>query len=165
MSETSVRVVVADASPLIGLAKIGRLTLLEQLFQEILIPRGGEKELCLDSTRPGSKNLAEAMKKGWIASVQVGDLPRHLTSTVDLGEAEAIVLAKQELALLLVDETKGRVAATSEGLKIFGTGAVLILAKASGLIPTVAEPLRELSGVGYHLSIALQKEILRRAGE
>lgn len=165
MNELPVRIVVADASPLIGLAKIGRLTLLQQLVLQILIPGAVEKELCLDSMRPGSKILAEAKRDGWLVSAQVGEVPHHLTATVNLGEAEAITLAKQESALLLIDESKGRVAASSEGVRIFGTGVVLIRAKSLDLIPTVAEPLKALSEVGYHFSLGLQQEILRRAGE
>jgi predicted nucleic acid-binding protein len=79
-----------------------------------------------------------------------------LTFTVDQGEAEAITLAIQESALLLIDESKGRLAATS---------AVLIRAKELGLIDSVGEVLVELTEIGYHFSIALQQQILKRSGE
>ncbi|MBT5706333.1 DUF3368 domain-containing protein [bacterium] len=165
MSRSLAPVVVADASPLIGLAKIGKLKLLEALFQQLLIPGAVEGELCLDSGRPGARHLAEAKMAGWLVTKQVFDVPKHLTFTVDQGEAEAITLAIQESALLLIDESKGRLAATSEGVRIFGTGAMLIRAKERGLIDCVSELLIELTEIGYHFSIALQQEILKRAGE
>lgn len=157
--------IVADASPLIGLAKVNRLGLLRQLFQGLLIPEAVERELCLDSPRPGARVLAVAKSEGWLTSVSVENVPAHLLATVDPGEAEAITLARRRSALLLIDEWRGRVAATSEGVRIFGTGAVLLRAKERGFLPTVAETLGELTSVGYRLSGALQAEILRRAGE
>ena len=53
MSDSASRqiVVVADASPLIGLAKIARLDLLQRLFGKVLIPEAVERDLCLGSGR------------------------------------------------------------------------------------------------------------------
>jgi predicted nucleic acid-binding protein len=158
-------VIVADASPLIGLAKIGQLDLLRRLFGELWIPEAVERELCLGSSRPGSQVMAEAVAAGWIKSKKVSNIPGYLLAVVDRGEAEAITLAKQESGLLLIDESRGRTASVSEKVVIFGTGAVLLRAKSLGYIPDVSEPLRQLSEAGYRLSARLCQEIRRRAGE
>ncbi len=155
----------ADASPLIALARIERLGLLQQLFGKVLIPKAVERELCLDSGRPGSRTLSAAKQDGWVQTEDVREAPSALKSTVDQGEAEAIILAKRHSALLLIDETRGRAAARSEGVRVFGSGTVLIRAQQEGLVPKVAPELRKLSAAGYHLAISLQKEILRQAGE
>jgi len=158
-------VVVADASPLIGLAKIDRLHLLRCLFGVVRIPVAVERELCLDSGRPGSLVLAAAMREGWIRVEAVGEISAALGATVDPGEAEAITMAKRLPGLLLIDEIRGRAAARSEGVRVFGSGAVLIRAKREGFIPEVSPELKKLSSLGYHLALPLQEEILRLAGE
>jgi len=53
------RLIVADASPLIGLAKIGRLSLLRRLAEEVWIPRAVWRELIEGgSDRPEVKELS-----------------------------------------------------------------------------------------------------------
>lgn len=157
--------IVADAGPLIGLAVIGGLDWLRKLFRQILIPDGVAAELCLDSKMPGALALASSRDQGWLRVVRVGDVPARLLATVDRGEAEAIVLARQKGIMLLIDETRGRIAAKSEGVRVFGSGAVLIQAKEKGFIREVGPALDALSKANYRLSDDLRREILRLAGE
>ena len=157
--------VVADAGPLIGLAKIHRIDLLHHLFGRVLIPEAVAAELHLETPMPGASALNLARKQGWLKIQAVSSVPERLLATVDRGEAEAITLACSRHALLLIDERIGRAAAKAEGLSIFGTGAVLIKAKQAGLITSVRMELRALTACGYRLSDALQKELLRLAFE
>jgi predicted nucleic acid-binding protein len=157
--------VVADAGPLIGLAIIGGLPWIGKLFREVLIPEAVAAELRFDSALPGAIALALARRQGWLKMATVADVPAHLLAAVDRGEAEAIALAKQQAAPLLIDESRGRVAARSEGVVVFGSGAVLIRAKEQGLIQQVRPHLDALAQARYRLSPALRREILRLAGE
>ena len=70
---------------------------------------------------------------------EVGDglLVEALTLTVDLGEAEAITLALETDAPLLIDDLKGRRVARRMSVKIIGSLGVLALAKNRGLIGSV----------------------------
>lgn len=158
-------IVVADASPMIGLAIIGALPWLEKLFREVLIPDAVAAELRLESDMPGAKALADARKQGWLKMVSVIDIPSNLLATVDGGEAAAITLAKQKRLPLLIDESRGRVAARSEGVRIFGSGAVLLKAKERQIIRHVQPHLDALTRAHYRLSEQLRREILRLAGE
>jgi hypothetical protein len=93
-------VVVADASPLIGLAKIARLDLLKQLFGQVLIPEAVEKEMCLGSGRPGSQVLAAARNECWLFGL--APLEQRLPSThieFPLQVVRVFSMASEALAL------------------------------------------------------------------
>jgi predicted nucleic acid-binding protein len=163
-------VVIADASPLIGLAKIGRLGLLQQLYQRVIIPPTVHAELQAGSSRPGGAELQQALTEGWlepvdgasIPAIEVADLKQHL----DAGEAEAIVLALRLSAdLLLIDEWRGRAVAQQKGLRIAGSGIVLVTAKRLGHIASVRAELDALFHCGYRLSARLREQLALMAGE
>lgn len=160
--------VIADAGPLVGLAKIGTLGILRDLYQEILIPPAVFDELRVSESRPGSGALLEAVRLQWLICVKpqpTQDL-QSLRLLVDPGEAEAIVLAAQRAArFLLIDDKQGRTLAKSRGLRIVGTGGVLLAAKEHKLIERVSPVLEQLAAGGYRLSVSLVKVILQLAGE
>ena len=165
MTRVASNLVVADTGPLIGLAKCDRLELLRRLFAQVIIPGAVAEELCMESSLPGARALAAARKKGWLRVVLVDAVPERLLAAVDPGEAEAIVLAKSKDARLLIDEVKGRRAACSEGVRVFGTGALLVRAKEEGLVASVRRELDALVEGKYRMSQALLAEIVRLAGE
>ncbi|MGZ8217366.1 DUF3368 domain-containing protein [Methylomagnum sp.] len=163
-------VVIADASPLIGLAKIGRLALLRQLYQELLIPPAVHAELRAGSERPGGPELLQALNNGWLKVADPADIPgavcAELRQVLDAGEAEAIALALHcSAGLLVIDEQRGRVIAQRKGVQIAGSGAVLLAAKRLGHIESVAAELDALCQAGYRLSARLRSQLAAMAGE
>ncbi|OQY54361.1 MAG: hypothetical protein DRR08_13810 [Candidatus Parabeggiatoa sp. nov. 2] len=89
-------IVVADAGPLIALAKIDLLNLLHQMYGEVLIPPTILKELALESHKPGSALLKTAISEGWLRMMEIPfSLVQSLFRLLDAGEAEAILLAEQ----------------------------------------------------------------------
>ena len=64
-------VVVADAGPLIGLARIDRLSVLASLYGCVLIPELVLAELQVDSDRPGARALSAALAQGASSSCSV----------------------------------------------------------------------------------------------
>jgi hypothetical protein len=102
----------SDASPLISLAAIDRLDLLRRLYNEVIIPEAVRREVVM--TAPGAAGAADAAGANWIniRSVEDRTLVEALRVTLDLGEAEAIALALEVNAeLLLVDERRARAVA------------------------------------------------------
>jgi len=88
-------IVVSDSTVLIGLAKIGKLSLLRQLFSRINIPEEVRKEIApKGKAKPGSREIRESK---WILAKTVKDQTEVnlLLGSLDKGEAEVLVLAKQ----------------------------------------------------------------------
>ncbi len=159
--------IVADAGPLIGLARARALNLLELLYRDVLIPPAVEAELQLDSSLPGAAALNAAVAAGWL---RVADVPSTsnvaaLEKLLDLGEAQAISLAEDRSLRLLIDERQGRRVAARRGVVVIGTGAVLLAAKAAGYLVATGPVLDELERQGYRLSAALRARLQRLAGE
>lgn len=162
----SPRLVVSDSSPLIHLARIGRLGLLRQLFGEITIPQAVYREVVVEGRgKPGSEQIASAP---WIrtASIRGETLKRALLIFLDEGEAEAIVLAVEMNAdLVLLDEREARIQAKRLGLRVTGTLGILLKSKKAGLVENLREELAELKRTGFRISSTLEQEILNKAGE
>ncbi len=160
--------IVADAGPLIGLARVGLLGLLRSQFGAVTVPRQVFEELKVSSDRPGSRALLEAFEAGWLSVVELRNPPHEEVSqrVADDGETAAILLAEQQGgALLLMDERRGRSAARYRGLSVVGTGGVLLAAQRGGEIESVGWALERLSAAGYRMAPALKTRLLELAGE
>ena len=152
-------IVVSDTSPLTALLTIGAAEILPQLFGEVVIPEAVKEELLRNhSTLPDWLRVA-AVKNPLAA--------QRLARVVDLGEAEAIELAKELHAdRLLIDERKGRRLATAEGVPIIGLLGVVLLAKKKQLIPTARGLLEKLDvDAGMYLDADTREAALRSVGE
>lgn len=166
-------IIIADASPLIALATIGRLGLLQHLYQNVVIPAAVEKELKLDSNMRGAEGLKQAIEDGWLKvsnSTFESESFLQLLQILDRGETEAIFLTEliektQSYQFLLIDERKGRKIAKKRGIKIAGSGAVLLAAKKKGFITSVKNELESMTTNGYRLSKALKQRLLELSGE
>jgi len=156
--------VVSDTTPLISLLKISQLDLLQRLYGEILIPKAVFKEV---EAGKGKHFYTDFLKLPWIKVVGIAN-EEALNQFFDLdaGEAEAIVLATELHAdLILVDEKLGRWHAKHAGLKVSGTIGVLIKAKREGLIPGIKQMLDDLIARNVWIGEKLKTEILKQVGE
>jgi len=81
------------------------------------------------------------------------------------GESEAILLAKELGAYLLVDELEARKEATRLGINYFGSLRVIKEAKDSGSIRKAKPVLDELIASGTYLDENLYQRFLREMGE
>lgn len=161
------RAVVADAGPLIALAKLNRMGLLAAFFTEVLIPGAVADECTLDSSREDARRIREKMEQGPFRVIRMAGSPRLRTYSklLDPGEAQALLLAEQRHLPVLMDERRGRREARHMGVEVIGTGAVLVAAKRRGLVGEVRPLLDALVREGYRLSGRLQKALLEMSGE
>ncbi|MFT4202854.1 MAG: DUF3368 domain-containing protein [Chitinophagaceae bacterium] len=85
---------------------------------------------------------------------------------LDRGEAEAIVLAtEKEADLIILDENLGRFHAKHTGLKVTGTIGILLKAKKLGYISELKPLLLDLRTKSVWLSDAFMDEILKLSNE
>jgi predicted nucleic acid-binding protein len=161
------KIVVSDTGPLIALALAGLLPKLNQLFVAVHIPNVVHEEAIIDNTKPGAQGIINIVDNPWveIKTITLSHEFEVLADLLDSGEAAAIALAKQEDALLLIDERKGRRVATHYNISIIGTAAVLIKAKQQGMITAVKPLLETLTKQGYRFSPKLIQDILARCNE
>ena len=84
-------------------------------------------------------------------------MPDAVLGLLDMGEREAIQLAEEQHAdLLLIDERKGRMEAKRRGLRTTGTLGVLLSAGESKLIYPEAAYRRLLVETSFRTSAALE---------
>jgi len=117
--------IVSDATTLIVLGRLDRYDLLENLFRKIYIPQEVMREVSKKSDGVSKKIHTRTLFE--IREIHDFSLLKLLDSLLDLGESEAIVLAKELDMILLIDEKKGRNIAKNMGLEIIGLLGVLIL--------------------------------------
>lgn len=157
--------VVSDTSPLINLAAIGHLDLLRALYGTVHIPSAVHREITRFEEQPG----AEAVQSlDWITSQACPrpHLATALREELDAGEAEAIALAVDAEALLLIDERDGRRAASRLGVSRLGLLGVLVKAKRKGHLTAVRPLLRALGqDAGFWMSDALHDRVLEMVNE
>ena len=105
----------------------------------------------------------------WIhqEAVQNAPLVLSLSQELGLGEAEAIVLAQEFPAdLLIVDERHAREKARRLGVRVTGVLGILLEAKSCRLLSAVKRVMDDLRNIaGFHSSPQLTADVLRRAGE
>lgn len=144
--------IVSDTSPLVALAKVDALSLVQALYSEALIAPAVSREL-LAKAGPETPRLQAALQS-FIRVTTVPPAQADLTALIshlDEGEREAITLASAINLLLLVDEREARAVASILGMSFTGTVGVILQAKRVGLIPQVRALLEALKQSGYYL--------------
>lgn len=144
---------VTDSACLIILDRIGRLDILRELFEPVMIPPGVREE------------FGKALDWLTVVAPMNTALIRVLSAIVDEGEAEAIALASEQDCLLILDDRKARRWAKSLGLRMIGTAGLLVRAKQQGVLSEVKPVLEAMKRSNFYMHPDLEKEVLRLAGE
>jgi len=146
---------VVNATPLISLALLGRLSLLNEMFDEVVVPRADHEEVVQGGAgKPGADALAEA---DWlkVVSVDVSITIEPLLLGLDAGELEVLLLARQiEPDWVIIDERLARRVAFAMGLPVKGTLGILLAAVLAGLLSRqeALDDLRRLVDRGIRIA-------------
>lgn len=154
-------IVVADTSPPLHLARIGRLDLLPAVVRPVTVPQTVWDELVHEGTRA---DVASAIRAAaWIEVVADPDL---VDLGLDRGETAAILLAEALRAdALLIDERRGRAVAAGRNIPVLGTLGVVAGARRLGVLDAVRPVIEALRADGFWLSDELVSDLLRDLGE
>lgn len=159
------RLVISNTTPIISLALVGRLDLLEKLYGNVLVPPAVVAEV-LAGGQFGI-GVLEFQQATWFLQTPLAD-PRRADLLVDLdrGEAEVIALAQEINAdLVILDERLGRRHAQRLGLEITGTLGVILKGKQLGFVLEVKSLIERLQKGGIRLGRPLIARVLQLAGE
>ena len=159
-------IVIADASPLIALARVGGLSWLQQLFTEVMLTDVVLAEVLTGRYPDTEAPIRQARAAGWLKTAAIANTDPALPD-LDEGEASSIRLAlsRNGPALLLIDERSGRAVAQELGLSVAGTAAVIGLARQRGLIPSARQVFAALHASDFRIAPAVIQAVLDRCGE
>jgi predicted nucleic acid-binding protein len=158
--------IVADTTPLNYLVLLEAVALLPRLYGGVLIPLTVLAELS-DPHAPGEVRNWALQPPDWLRVVPLQSPDDPSITNLDPGERDAILLAcEQGATLLLMDERDGAAAARARNLKIVGTLGVLDIAAARGWIdlPAMFARLRQTTFRSPHRLMAtmLEQDALRK---
>ena len=154
---------VINASPLIFLAKIDALPLLQQLAREVVVPFS---VLCEVAAGGGMAGYRPMELPQWLHLRDDLPLPAEIAGW-DLGAGESQVLAHTVMAgdEAVLDDLQGRGCARALGVPATGTLGVLLRAKKLGMIPAARPLIEDLLRSGLYLSRDLVQQALLDVGE
>jgi predicted nucleic acid-binding protein len=161
-------IVVADASPLIFLGKIGQLGLIPLLFEgSVWLPSSVRDEVLAPPISPAEDRILSAFL-GTCHIVKV-TRPEHFSAAMSRADNDALTLALRKHAdLLLTDERLMREMSVMERIKPVGTLGVLLLAMRKGVLtPTKARQHVDalIRDHRFRIGIALYEAILARIAQ
>lgn len=166
MPSSAPRLVVADAGPLIALARVDQLHCLRPVLGQVLVPQKVREECLRGAQRDDELVLVAALTGGFdLQLVDDSVRPEVEARELDPGEVSVLSVALERGCGVLIDDRRGRRAADALGIPFIGTVGVLVLAKRHGLLSRVAPHLDALVKSGYFLSRSLRRSALRASGE
>ncbi len=160
-------IIISDTSVINNLAKIYQLDLLQKLYGSIVIPQAVYDELTLPNFWVAGANEAQSFNWIKVRSVSNDSLLKRLEQELDIGESEAITLAIELKAeLILIDERRARKIAEEWNLRYTGILGILIEAKNQGMISAVKPLLDSLiKEAGFWIASSLYKRVLQEVSE
>jgi hypothetical protein len=155
---------IANASPVIVLAKAGYLNLLKDLPNELVLPEAVIAEILAG---PETDPARQAVEHGWGYRTHPSMIPPELLEWgLGAGETAVLALARERVpATAILDDAVGRACAKAFGVPLLGTLGVVLRAKKRGLVGGAAEVLKKLCSVGLHLDDRTIRLALGRVGE
>src|SRR3989344_4943169 len=149
---------ISNSSPLIFLSKIGKLSLLKELFREITIPTSVKEEVLIDK-KPEADTIKRGLEEKWIKIVKPKKL---LELNLGNGESQAISLALERKDSLIIDDQKAIRAAETLDVNILRTTSIIFIALKNKKIDKkeALELINALIKNGYYIGLKYYLEIV-----
>lgn len=161
---------VFDATPLIYLATVDRLELVERPTEDCVVPRAVYGEVVtagVEAGHPDARRVERAVERGVLSVSTVDDteLAERLRRNPNLSEADVdvLALATAEGGVAVMDDAYGRAVADTEGIETRGTVFLLVSAVRDGQLEAAEAKavVDEMIDAGWYCSPDLYTRIVR----
>jgi len=150
------KAIVSDSTTIITLLNIDRLDVLHNIFSGVYVPQKVYDEIVIDEQI--------VLDETFFVPKEIADkkLYELLFRSLDAGESEAIVLAREMGLSLIIDEKKGRKIASNLGVNIFGFIGLLILNYKNGLLTKedTLDVFYQAKEQGFRVGVGLEDAFL-----
>lgn len=162
---------VFDATPLIYLATVGRLTLVDYLDVTCVIPERVHDEVVttgIEEGYPDARRVERSIDAGHfdVRTVETTPLLSRLRSNGDLSDADAAVLACADShdGIAVMDETYGRDVAAVEGITTRGTAYLVLKLAKTGAVSTdeARTVIDDMVDAGWYCAPDVYTRIVRK---
>ena len=156
---------VCNSSPLIALARIQRLDLIESLTAEVVVPATVLLEIEAGADRDRAVYAVRSSPRLRIRpDVEIPEAVRSWQ--LDLGESQVLAMSLQQPGCgVVIDDRAARRCAASFSIPMIGTIGIVALARQRGTLKSAAPVYEALRDAGLFVSPALVKAILAQFGE
>jgi uncharacterized protein len=134
------RIVVADTGTLISWGIVGKIEIINKVFDEFFIPYAVFEELEKYKNPEFPKKYMKLLQNH-ISEIKSKN---HLALLMDYGESESVILYQELNAdFLLIDDQKAGIMAESLGVNCVGSIGLLLLAKQKGIVKNLYSIFRK----------------------
>ena len=156
---------ICNSSPLIALARIQRLDLIESLAAQVVVPATVVLEIEAGASRDGAANAVRNSSRLRIRPDV--EIPEAIHSwQLDPGENQVLAMAFQHPGCgVVIDDRAARRCAASFSIPMNGTIGLVALARQRGTLKAAAPVYKALRDAGLFVSPALLKTVLAQFGE
>ncbi len=161
--------VISNSTPIIELTLLGKLELLNELFEKVYVTRQVYEEIVTgEKKNTGAMELKECIENGNIIMYNIvnNKFVDLMYGRLHKGELSVIVAAKElKTNYVLMDDASGRKMADEINLVPIGTVGILKLAKNKGYIPKIKPLIDKMIENNFRISLKLYNEILKDTNE
>jgi len=156
---------VVNASPLILLADIAQVSLLEALSTQMVIPDAVAEEIRAGPQEDAAKRWLKSSGQAFIRRLETID-PIIAAWDLGAGESEVLSWARRSPGYeAVLDDRVARNCAVSLQIPVRGTLGVVLLAKREGLLSHVQPIFQQLLDSGLRIAPKVLNTALKLAGE
>ena len=160
------RKVVVNTTPLIALSHVGQLSVLKDLYGEIIIPEAVYRELSAKAESICKRTVDSSLDWVRVEKIQNQMAKAMYKTQLHEGEVEVMILSKEiEADVVIIDDANAKKHAKYLELPVTGTLGVLIKAKQKGYIDELKPILHQMIDHGIYLSNSLVELCLKQVGE
>ena len=160
------RKVVVNTTPLIALSHVGLLSILKELYGEIIIPDAVYRELSVKAESVCKKTVDRSLDWIRVENIQNEMAKAMYKTQLHEGEVEVMILSKEIAAdVVIIDDANAKKHAKYLGLPVTGTLGVLIKAKQEGYVEALKPVLQQMIEHGIYISNSLVALCLKQVGE